>query len=201
MHDYCPQRTHANFRWWYEYAGGIITDWGNHHVDIAHWGMDCDLTGPTSVEARGLFPNPQGPEYYNTPDRFFSRMMYPNGVEVLYFSSLNERAALRRRRRARRPPRPSRSSNSSARTCPRRSRRYNRNGIMFIGEKGRVFVNRGGVYGKAVEELKENPLPADAWRVYPSSDHMANFFDCVKTRKQPCTPGRKSSTARSRPAT
>ena len=51
-----------------------------------------------------------------------------------------------------------------------------------------MFVNRGGVHGKAVEELKENPLPADAWRAYPSTDHMANFFDCVKTRKQPCTP-------------
>ena len=37
-----------------------------------------------------------------------------------------------------------------------------RNGIMFIGDQGRVFVNRGGAYGKAVEELKDNPLPADA---------------------------------------
>ena len=101
VHDYCLQRTHASFRWWYEYAGGIITDWGNHHIDIAHWGMDCDLSGPMSVEARGLFPNPEGPEYYNTPDRFFSRMLYPNGVEVLYFSSINQRAILRRRAAAR----------------------------------------------------------------------------------------------------
>ena len=75
LHDYCPERTVGNFRWWYEYAGGIITDWGNHHVDIAHWGMDCELTGPDSIEARGLFPNPDGPQYYNTPDRFFSRMI------------------------------------------------------------------------------------------------------------------------------
>ena len=46
VHDYCKQRTHSNFRWWYEYAGGIVTDWGNHHMDIAHWGMDCELGGP-----------------------------------------------------------------------------------------------------------------------------------------------------------
>jgi len=50
------------------------------------------VASSTSVEARGLFPNPQGPEYYNTPDRFFSRMLYANGVELLYFASINERA-------------------------------------------------------------------------------------------------------------
>ena len=60
VHDYCRQRTHQSYRWWHEYAGGIITDWGNHHIDIAQWAMDCNLTGPVSVNARGLFPNPKG---------------------------------------------------------------------------------------------------------------------------------------------
>jgi predicted dehydrogenase len=186
-HDYCPQRTHGNFRWWYEYAGGIVTDWGNHHVDIAHWGMDCDLTGPVSVDARGLFPNPQGPAYYNTPDRFFSRMRYPNGVEVLFFSSLNERLRYGEVK-AHSETTPEQIAELFGRDAPDEIKTANRNGITFLGEKGRVFVNRGGVYGKAVEELKENPLPEDAWRAYPSTDHMANFFDCVKTRKPPCTP-------------
>ena len=187
LHDYCRQRTHSVFRWWYEYAGGIVTDWGNHHVDIAHWGMDVELTGPTSVEARGLFPNPQGPQYYNTPDRFFSRMLYANGVEVLYFSSVNERLVYGEVE----PPQPTTPEQIAwlfGQDVPEEIKSYNRNGILFIGEKGKVFVNRGGLHGKAVEELKENPLPADAWRAYPSSDHMANFFACVKSRKQPCTP-------------
>jgi myo-inositol 2-dehydrogenase / D-chiro-inositol 1-dehydrogenase len=185
--DYLPQRTHANFRWWYEYAGGIITDWGNHHVDIAHWGMDCELSGPTSIEARGLFPNPQGPEFYNTPDRFFSRMLYPNGVELLYFSSINERQRFGDVGEHENTP-PEKIDWLFGRDVPEEIKKYSRNGILFIGEKGKVFVNRGAVRGKAVDELKQNPLPADAWRAYPSTDHMANFFDCVKTRKQPCTP-------------
>jgi predicted dehydrogenase len=187
LHDYCPQRTVGNFRWWYEYAGGIITDWGNHHVDIAHWGMDCDLTGPASVEARALFPNPAGPQYYNTPDRFFSRMLYPNGVELLYFSSINER--LRYGDVAEHETTsPEQIEWLFGKDVPKEVKSYNRNGIMFIGEKGKVFVNRGAVHGRAVEELKQNPLPGNAWRAYPSLDHMANFFDCVKTRKPPCTP-------------
>jgi myo-inositol 2-dehydrogenase / D-chiro-inositol 1-dehydrogenase len=187
LHDYCPQRTHANFRWWYEYAGGIITDWGNHHVDIAHWGMDCDLSGPTSVEARALFPNPQGPKCYNTPDRFFSRMLYPNGVEVLYFSSINERPRFGDVGAHEDTP-SEKIEWLFGKNVPEEIKSYNRNGIMFIGTKGRVFVNRGGLHGKPVDELKDNPMPADAWHAYPSTDHMANFFECVKTRQQPCTP-------------
>lgn len=186
-HAYCPQRTHGNFRWWYEYAGGIVTDWGNHHVDIAHWGMGCDTSGPTSVEARGLFPNPKGPEYYNTPDRFFSRMLYPNGVEVLFFSSLNERLRYGEVQ-AHSETTPPQIAALFGKDVPDEIKTLGRNGITFLGTQGRIFVNRGGVYGKAVEELKEHPLPEHAWRAYPSTDHMANFFDCVKTRKSPCTP-------------
>ena len=183
-HPYCRQRTHSDYRWWYEYAGGIITDWGNHHYDIAHWGMDCERTGPVSVEARGLFPNGGRPQHYNTPDRFFARMEYANGVELLYFASLGERLHYG-------------AVDGHVDTTPAEAewlfgadtdeeiKTFSRNGVMFIGERGRIFVNRGGVYGRPVEELEENPLPDDAWRAPASLDHMANFFECVATREQP----------------
>jgi hypothetical protein len=63
-----------------------------------------------------------------------------------------------------------------------------RNGILFVGDEGRVFVNRGGAFGKAVQELKENPLPTNAIRLYESRNHMANFFECVKSRQTPISP-------------
>ena len=190
VHDYCPERTHSNFRWWYEYAGGITTDWGNHHMDIAHWGAQCELTGPVSIEARGLFPNGGRPDCFNTADRFFARMRYPNGVEILYFSALNDRRLYGGVAKTHDEMTPAKVAYLFGDDCPDEIKSFDRNGIMFIGEAGRVFVNRGGVYGAPVEQLADEPLPNDAWRVPPSSDHMGNFFHCVKTRDEPVSPVR-----------
>ncbi len=156
-HPYCFERTHfvkgGGWRWWYDYAGGIITDWGNHHMDIAHWGMDMERSGPLTIEGTAQFPNEGRANCYNTPDRFQIDMTYPSGVQLRYEGVED-----------------------------------NRNGIMFTGDKGRVFVNRGGVSGKPVEELADHPLPPDAWRVKSSDNHMGNFFACVKSREQPVSP-------------
>jgi len=205
-HDYCHWRTHAVFRWWYEYAGGIVTDWGNHHVDVAHWGMDCESTGPVSVDARGLFPNQGRADCYNTADRFLSRMVYPGGIEMLYFAAMGDRqryGAVEKNV----DTSPEELKWLFGEDVPEEIKTLQRNGVMFIGEQGRVFVNRGGLYGKAADELEENPLPPDAWRAAATDDapgglpkdprsakvrlgdctdrHMANFFACVASRRQP----------------
>ncbi len=53
---YTKNRCHWNFRWILDYSGGQVTDWGAHHIDIAHWGMGCDETGPLEVVGKGIFP-------------------------------------------------------------------------------------------------------------------------------------------------
>jgi predicted dehydrogenase len=53
---YAPNRCHWNFRWISDYSGGMITDWAGHHVDIAQWGMDTEMTSPIEIEGVAEFP-------------------------------------------------------------------------------------------------------------------------------------------------
>lgn len=189
LRDYTPRRYHP-FRGWFDYCGSMAADWGNHHFDIAQWGMDTEHTGPISVEARGLFPNQGKADCYDVPDRFFARLMYKNGVEVLFFVSMSMRLNYGFPVEAHEdvPKEKIDWMFGIGDGAPDEVRNYDRNGVMFIGDKGRIFVNRANVYGKAAEELAENPLPTDGWKVRPSEKHMQNFFDCVKSRETPVAP-------------
>lgn len=77
---------------------------------------------------------------------------------------------------------------------------YTRDGVMFEGDAGRVFVNRGTLAGKPVEELATRPLPREDFKLYAADNldrgerqgkidaiknHMGNFYDCTLSRKTP----------------
>ena len=53
---FCPKRIGWNFRWWFDYSGGQVTDWGVHHTDIALWALGGEKTGAVEVEGTGEFP-------------------------------------------------------------------------------------------------------------------------------------------------
>lgn len=53
---YTDKRTHWDFRWILDYSGGQVTDWGAHHIDIAHWGLGLERTGPIEVEGEADWP-------------------------------------------------------------------------------------------------------------------------------------------------
>lgn len=70
---------HWNWRWIMDYSGGQLTDWAGHHVDIAHWGLGLDRTGPVSVEGEGVYPR-EG--IYNVPVEYDIKCQYANGIKM-----------------------------------------------------------------------------------------------------------------------
>ncbi len=154
-----------NFRWWLEYSGGKLTDWGAHHVDIACWALRANGQSDTvqTIDGKGGYGVdfkdglPVQQDRYNTPATFNFLATMTDGVELTI-------------------------------------RHDGGNGILFEGEKGRLFVNRGRLTGKPVEDLADNPLPVDAiekvYGDYPIKHtahkaHWMNFAHCVKSRVQP----------------
>jgi len=76
---YSPGRCHFNFRWIFDYSGGMLTDWGAHYLDTAQWANNSDHSGPIEVEGTGTFLS-RG--IYNTADTFHLKYKYANGVDM-----------------------------------------------------------------------------------------------------------------------
>jgi myo-inositol 2-dehydrogenase / D-chiro-inositol 1-dehydrogenase len=61
------------------YCLGMITGWGAHHYDIAHWGMDQEHGGPSRIEARATFPTNK---IWNVHGAYHIELKYPNNVQL-----------------------------------------------------------------------------------------------------------------------
>jgi predicted dehydrogenase len=74
-----PRGVHNHFPAWRqyrEYGGGMVTDWGAHHLDIAQWGLGADEGGPIEV-----IP----PSDWQTA-QFGAKLIYKDGVEVTHIA-------------------------------------------------------------------------------------------------------------------
>jgi len=80
LRPYNRKRVHYNFRFFWDYSGGQMTNWGAHDIDIAQWGMDTDKTGPIESEGTGTF-HKEGWFEVTTSCRVTHR--YKNGVELI----------------------------------------------------------------------------------------------------------------------
>lgn len=154
--DYRERRCHYEFRWWYEYSGGKFTDWGAHHVDIAQWALQENGPG-------------QGPVSFDGTDAKHP-VEYKDGYPVA-IDSYN-------------------TSHDFAINCKFASgvemiiSSRSDNGVLFEGTKGRMFVNRGKISGKPIEENWDAGQfgPEQLKELYkgkPFEGHKENFYRTI----------------------
>lgn len=80
---YCEfggNRCHWDWRWIMDFSGGQLTDWAGHHVDIAHWGLGLDRTGPVEVEGNAVYPE-EG--LYDAPTEYKFTCTYKSGLTMI----------------------------------------------------------------------------------------------------------------------
>jgi len=80
---YCPARVHKNWRWVLDYGGGKVMDWVGHHLDIAHWGLGLDYSGPVEIEGWGKYP---AEGVWDAPTEYEFTCKYAEGVEIVLAS-------------------------------------------------------------------------------------------------------------------
>jgi predicted dehydrogenase len=68
-----------------QFGAGMITGWGSHHIDSAHWGMDTEFTGPVEVWGRAEFPT-KG--LWDVHGIFRTEALYANGVTMVVSNEL-----------------------------------------------------------------------------------------------------------------
>ncbi len=167
---------HYEFRWWYEYSGGKMTDWGAHHIDIAQWALGMDGSGPTGIETlEAADPYAKG-DGYNCHPTFKVQYTYAGGTKVIAMDGRGTAVKGLVNKDGNAPKQNSKELGEIS---------GSENGIMIFGETGTVFVSRGMLLASDQKILSE-PIK-DMPQLYPKrpTDHMGNFLDCVKTGDSP----------------
>jgi len=151
------------FRFNLDYSGGQTTNFGAHSNDIAQWGLGMDHTGPVEFEDMGSEWPPKG-SLYTTATKVHFRARYANGIELI---------------------------------CETREPKM---GARFEGTEGWVQFGFGGLK-TSPESLMTSPIgpneihlphsiPSRTEDVYKNylPDHVRNFLDSVKSRRDPIEP-------------
>jgi predicted dehydrogenase len=165
-HPYKPSRQ-RRWRTYYDYGGGLVTDWGVHLVDVAHWYLKADAKAPLLTSAVAQYVNVPNPEHDQVPDAFIVSWQYDDfvmsftnavptdenfGRQGTYFYGPKGSVQVHR---AGYEVRPARKPNNPTPDAPPR-----------IEEKLRRFA----------ENYENDP---------DTIAHTRNFLDCVKSRNKP----------------
>ena len=166
---YKPSRQ-RRWRAYYDYGGGLVTDWGVHLVDIAHWYLNADSKAPLLTSASAQYVNVPNPEHDQVPDAFIVSWQYDKFVMSFTNASVFN------------PDFPMHGNYF-----------YGPRGCLWVHRSG-YQVKPGPA--RRFPGAPEPPPPIEARTVRFKENyeddpdtiaHTRNFLDCVRTRQRPVT--------------
>ena len=152
-----------------QFGAGMITGWGAHHIDIGHWGMGMEYSGPIEIWGKANFPT-DDPNYaglWNVHGIFKTEAMYENGVHMIVSNEL-----------------------------PNGVKFIGTEGWIWVTRGNYSVTNSDPVADssgvKPIDasnpKLLQSVIGKNEIQLYNSPDQHANWLDCVKSRKEPVAP-------------
>ena len=152
-----------------QFGAGMITGWGAHHIDTAHWGMDTELSGPIEIWGHANFPT-DDPGYtglWDVHGIFRTEALYANGVHMIVSNELP----------------------NGVKFIGTDGWLWATRGNYRITDTDPVADSSGVKPIDASDpKILQSVIGASEIHLYESSEQHANWLDCVKSRKEPSAP-------------
>ena len=161
----------SRLRWraFYDYGGGLVTDWGVHLVDVAHWYLKADMKAPLLTSAAAQYVNLDNPEKDQCPDAFSITWQYDTFVMSFTNAIVHDWEFGRQG-----------------------TYFFGPNGSLMVHRSGFEIRPRPAPQGRGGQTPPPNPLQprrrpfAENYQNDPDTiAHARDFLDCVKSRKKP----------------
>jgi predicted dehydrogenase len=147
-----------------QFGAGMITGWGAHHIDSAHWGMETEYTGPVEIWGTAEFP---AKGLWDVHGPFKTEAMYANGVHMIVSGEY---------------PNGIRFEGTDGWIFVSRG-----NETVTASDPVAKLQDPQALNASDPKIIK-SVIGPDEIHLYESKDHHGNWLDCIKSRHQPIAP-------------
>jgi predicted dehydrogenase len=147
-----------------QFGAGMITGWGAHHVDSAHWAMDTEYTGPIEASGWAEFPS-KG--LWDVHGKFRTEALYANGVKMIISGDF---------------PNGIRFEGTEGWIFVSRGdeRVTNSDPVAKLKDSQALAASD--------PKIITSVIGADEIHLYQSKEHHGNWLECMKSRQAPIAP-------------
>jgi predicted dehydrogenase len=146
-----------------QFGAGMITGWGAHHVDCAHWGMDTEYTGPLEISGHADFPKSG---LWNVHGLFQTEGIYANGVKMIISNEIP----------------------NGIKFVGTEGWIFVTRGDYRASSSDPIPKNAEKALSASNDKIIQSVIGANEINLYRSTEQHGNWLDCIKSRVQPISP-------------
>ncbi len=147
-----------------QFGAGMITGWGAHHIDSAHWGMGTEYTGPVEIWGTAEFP---AKGLWNVHGPFKTEALYADGVKMIISGEF---------------PNGIKFIGTEGWVF------VSRGNETVTASDPVAKLKDARALSASDPKIITSVIGPDEIHLYESKDHHGNWLDCVKSRQQPIAP-------------